>query len=173
MQNTVSLGLTCLRFGATPEIAPLLIPCLPVQTSKNVLGMSYLPSASLQTSMDTAPHQQSHQSRSAFFPVSGKVDVPLSERCSDAVSHSQRQHRASSAEQQYKLQSKVSRGPAVEHRATYGQSSSAVRAWRFPSSRRFLWDRTATGPCIHLHPQVPESMHLTQPPHFTSLPEYQ
>ena len=39
-------------------------------------------------------------------------------------------------------------------RAHLEQSSSAVRAWRFPSSRRFLWDRTATGPCLQLHPQV-------------------
>lgn len=39
-------------------------------------------------------------------------------------------------------------------RPVHSQNSSAVRAWRFPSSRRFLWDRTPVAPCIHLHPQV-------------------
>ena len=106
------------------------------------------------SSMGDVQHQRSHSRRSAYFPDSAKSGVPLSENSSDAGSHSQPQHRASSPDQQHILRSSSVSRPAVVHRATFGQSSGAVRAWRFPSSRRFLWDRTATGPCIHLHPQA-------------------
>lgn len=105
-------------------------------------------------SMGDVQHQQPHSPRSAYFLDSAKSGVPLSETSSDAGSHSQPQNRASSPDQQHTLHSSRFSRPTVVHRATYGQSSGAVRAWRFPSSRRFLWDRTATGPCIHLHPQA-------------------
>lgn len=80
--------------------------------------------------------------------------MPLSHVNNDAGSLHQPQHSVSSLDQQHVLDSSRVSGSAGLHRSTSGQSSSAVRAWRFPSSRRFLWDRTATGPCIHLHPQV-------------------
>ena len=35
-----------------------------------------------------------------------------------------------------------------------GSAQALVRNWRFPSSRRYLWDKTASGPTEHVHPRV-------------------
>ena len=134
-----------MAIGAATENAPLLFPF------KLVYGNNS--SAHLPPPMETVWHQQSGHSRSAFFSSSASTEKPLSKTGSG---DSQSQHIASPDPKHSFQQLNISRGTAAVHRVSYGQSSSAVRAWRFPSSRRFLWDRTATGPCIHLHPQVPD-----------------
>ena len=106
--------------------------------------------------MATDTYPEPDATRSAFFPESAVADLASpSETSSNAASSMQRSLKHTLSDKPAGLRHKrVSASPPVLHRATHSQSSSAVRAWRFPSSRKFLWDRTAVGPGINLHPQV-------------------
>ncbi|KAL3156693.1 hypothetical protein ABBQ38_000969 [Trebouxia sp. C0009 RCD-2024] len=115
--------------------------------------------------METVSHQQSRHSRSAFFPATA-ADKPLSRT---GNGDSQSQHIPSPDQKHTFEQANTSRGTAAGHRINSGQSSSAVRAWRFPSSRRFLWDRTAVGPCIQLQAQDFLPTVVVRPQAFASL----
>ncbi|DBA99043.1 hypothetical protein WJX77_007957 [Trebouxia sp. C0004] len=98
---------------------------------------------------------QALQRRSAYFPGDSEGDA--SSRTTVNTSASQprrRQDAAPPSSHSDSVINRVSFASAYRHKSAQVQSSSAVRAWRFPSSRRFLWDRTATGPCVHLHPQA-------------------
>lgn len=98
---------------------------------------------------------QALQSRSAYFPGDSEGDASSSTTVNTSASQPRRtQDAAPPSSHSNPVISRASFASAYRHKSAQVQSSSAVRAWRFPSSRRFLWDRTATGPCVHLHPQV-------------------
>ena len=96
--------------------------------------------------------REASQSRSAYFPVAAEVEASTSAPVCTAPRPEQ-DHNVVAPALQSRAPSCRSFSTASQHTANR-VSSSALRAWRFPSSRRYLWDRTATGPCVHLHPQV-------------------
>ena len=98
---------------------------------------------------------QALQSRSAYFPGHSEGDASSSTTVNTSASQLRRtQDAAPPSSHSNPVICRSSFASASRHKSAQVQTSSAVRAWRFPSSRRFLWDRTATGPCVHLHPQV-------------------
>ncbi len=126
-----------------------------VQTAQSACALPALSVAGFDWSMAALATPHVLQKRSAYFPgLPGPGTAPVEP--SDS-SDSRRDHTLGAPSPCLRLSSQLSGSSltsVAEHRATHSLSSSAVRAWRFPSSRRFLWDRTATGPCIHLHAQV-------------------
>ncbi len=96
---------------------------------------------------------QALQSRSAYFPGDSQGDASSNTTVNTSASQPTQDAAPLSSHSNPAI-SRASFASASRHKSAQVQSSSAVRAWRFPSSRRFLWDRTATGPCVHLHPQV-------------------
>ncbi|KAL0054114.1 hypothetical protein WJX82_004029 [Trebouxia sp. C0006] len=98
---------------------------------------------------------QALQSRSAYFPGDSEGDASSSTTVNTSASQPRRtQDAAPPSSHSNPVISRASFASASRHKSAQVQTSSAVRAWRFPSSRRFLWDRSATGPCVHLHPQA-------------------
>ena len=106
-------------------------------------------------SMAALAASQALQSRSAYFPRDSEGDASSSTTVNTSASQPRRtQDAAPPSSHSNPVISRASFASASRHKSAQVQTSSAVRAWRFPSSRRFLWDRSATGPCVHLHPQV-------------------
>lgn len=84
--------------------------------------------------------------KSSFFPGAASVDTCAAPSAVTSAAAQKGFHLVATDSAQA--------APAPARQSRQPQCSSAVRAWRFPSSRRFLWDRTPVAPCVHLHPQV-------------------